>query len=172
MGDSGGGQTGIASSNTRTGKPVVDLHTTRLIKGILRITLLIRKHSGMVMSAAMPRLSSVSCGFAKVLNQDQAQGSAAIWFSIPAPAVSASPPLTGGSAIAMIGLLHSLDASAPCLMRFHLPSWSVSHSRPSIYCVFRPGAACDGRWFPVGRESQPECVGQTSREIVRALLVL
>ena len=49
---------GRASSIIRTGKPVVVLHSTRLTRGILRIPLLSRKHSGMVMSTAMPHLSS------------------------------------------------------------------------------------------------------------------
>ena len=39
-------------------KPDIVLHTTRLTKGILRIPLLIRKHSGMVTTTAMAHLSS------------------------------------------------------------------------------------------------------------------
>ena len=39
-------------------KPGIVPHTTRLTKGILRIPLLIRKHSGMVTTSAMPHLSS------------------------------------------------------------------------------------------------------------------
>jgi hypothetical protein len=48
----------IASSNTRTGKPGLVLYNTRLAKGILRITLLIRKHSGTAMMTAIPNLSN------------------------------------------------------------------------------------------------------------------
>jgi hypothetical protein len=39
-------------------KPGIVLHTTRLTRGILRINRLIKKQSGMVMSTAMPHLSS------------------------------------------------------------------------------------------------------------------
>jgi hypothetical protein len=38
-------------------KPGIVLHTTRLTKGILRIPLLIKKHSGMVTTTAMAHLS-------------------------------------------------------------------------------------------------------------------
>ena len=48
----------VASSKTLPRKPGNVPHSTRLTKGILWITLLIRKHSGMVMSTAMPHLSS------------------------------------------------------------------------------------------------------------------
>ena len=49
---------GYASSSTRSGKPGVVPHSTRLTRGILRITPLTRKQSGSVMSTAMPHLSS------------------------------------------------------------------------------------------------------------------
>ena len=48
----------MASSKTLPRKPGNVPHSTRLTNGILRITLLIRKQSGMVMSTAMAHLSS------------------------------------------------------------------------------------------------------------------
>jgi len=47
-----------AFANTHRGKPGLVLHTTRLTRGILRITKLIRKQSGSVTSTAMAHLSS------------------------------------------------------------------------------------------------------------------
>ena len=46
------------TSKTLPRKPGNIPHSTRLTRGILRIPLLIKKHSGMVTTTAMPHLSS------------------------------------------------------------------------------------------------------------------
>jgi hypothetical protein len=48
----------VVSSETLLRKPGNVSHNTLLANGILQITLLIKKYSGMVMSTAIPHLSS------------------------------------------------------------------------------------------------------------------